>query len=418
MSTNSVTPIVSGHPQSIKKSNKLAEVCYDIRGPVLKEAQRLEEEGHTVLKLNIGNPAPWGFSAPEEIIRDVIHNIPESQGYSDAKGIYSARKAVMQYTQQIGIKGVDIEDIYIGNGVSELVVMAMQALLNDGDEVLIPAPDFPLWSAAVNLCGGRPVHYLCDEAADWQPDLADIRSKITPQTKALVVINPNNPTGAVYEKAMLESLIGIAREFDLVVLADEIYDKITYDDAPYIPMASMADDLLMITMSGLSKSYRVAGFRTGWMIVSGAKSRAQDYIEGLDILSSMRLCSNVPTQHAIQTALGGYQSIYDLTSPGGRLHEQRDLAWRLLNDIDGITCVKPRGALYLFPKIDTKKFNIKDDERFVLDLLIEEKVLVVQGTGFNWPKPDHFRVVFLPREEDLREAIGRIDRFLSHYRQA
>ena len=417
MKSDTISPI-SPHPQRlIRKSNKLEEVCYDIRGPVLREAHRLEEEGHKVLKLNIGNPAPWGFEAPEEILRDVIHNIPASQGYSDSKGIYSARKAVMQYSQQIGIKDVDIEDVYIGNGVSELVVMAMQALVNDGDEVLIPAPDFPLWSAAVNLCGGKPVHYLCDEAADWQPDLQDIRRKITPNTKALVVINPNNPTGAVYERAMLESLIEIAREFDLVVLADEIYDKILFDDAEYIPVASLAEDLLILTLSGLSKSYRVAGFRTGWLIVSGAKQRAQDYIEGLDILSSMRLCSNVPTQHAIQTALGGYQSITELTSPGGRLHEQRLLAWRMLNDIDGISCVKPKGALYLFPKIDTKKFNIKDDEKFVLDLLLQEKVLVVQGSGFNWPKPDHFRIVFLPYEKDLTEAISRIDRFLSTYRQ-
>lgn len=418
MKTDTVSPISSRPQRLIRKSDKLADVCYDIRGPVLREAQRLEEEGHKVLKLNIGNPAPWGFEAPEEIIRDVIHNVPESQGYSDSKGIYSARKAVMQYTQQIGIQGVDIDDIYIGNGVSELVVMAMQALVNDGDEVLIPAPDFPLWTAAANLCGGRPVHYLCDEGADWQPDLDDLRSKITPRTKALVIINPNNPTGAVYERAMLESLIEIAREFDLVVLADEIYDKILYDDAEYIPVASLAEDLLILTMSGLSKSYRVAGFRTGWMIVSGAKLRAQDFIEGLDILSSMRLCSNVPTQHAIQTALGGYQSIFDLTGAGGRLREQRDLAWELLNNIDGVSCLKPKGALYLFPKIDTKKFNIRDDERFVLDLLTKEKVLVVQGTGFNWPQPDHFRVVFLPREEDLREAIGRIDHFLSTYRQA
>jgi len=417
MKTDTVSPISSRPQRLIRKSDKLADVCYDIRGPVLKEAHRLEEEGHKVLKLNIGNPAPWGFAAPDEIIRDVIHNVPESQGYSDSKGIYSARKAVMQYTQQIGIQNVDIDDIYIGNGVSELVVMAMQALVNDGDEVLIPAPDFPLWSAAVNLCGGRPVHYLCDEGADWQPDLEDLRSKITPRTKAMVIINPNNPTGAVYERAMLESLIEIAREFDLVVLADEIYDKILYDDAEYIPVASLADDLLILTMSGLSKSYRVAGFRTGWLIVSGAKLRAQDFIEGLDILSSMRLCSNVPTQHAIQTALGGHQSILDLTCPGGRLHEQRDLAWQLLNDIDGVSCVKPKGALYLFPKIDTKKFNIRNDEQFVLDLLTKEKVLVVQGTGFNWPEPDHFRVVFLPREEDLREAIGRIDHFLSTYRQ-
>lgn len=417
MSLDKVTPISPSPTRLIRKSSKLEDVCYDIRGPVLKEASRLEQEGHKVLKLNIGNPAPWGFDAPEEILRDVIRNIPASQGYSDSKGIYSARKAVMQYSQQIGIKDVDIEDIYIGNGVSELVVMAMQALINDGDEVLIPAPDFPLWSAAVNLCGGKPVHYLCDEEADWQPDLADIRSKITANTKAMVVINPNNPTGAVYSRQVLQGLVNIAKEFDLVVMADEIYDKIVYDDAEYVAMASLTDDLLMLTLSGLSKSYRVAGFRTGWLIVSGAKSRAQDYIEGLEILSSMRLCSNVPTQHAIQTALGGFQSIKTLTSPGGRLHEQRLIAWEKLNDIDGITCVKPKGALYLFPKIDVKKFNIKNDERFVLDLLQQEKVLVVQGSGFNWPKPDHFRIVFLPYEKDLNEAIGRIGRFLSTYRQ-
>lgn len=418
MKTDKVSPILPKPQRLIRKSDKLADVCYDIRGPVLKEANRLEEEGHKVFKLNIGNPAPWGFEAPEEILRDVIHNIPASQGYSDSKGLYSARKAVMQYCQQIGIAGVDIDDIYIGNGVSELVVMAMQGLINDGDEVLIPAPDFPLWSAAANLCGGKPVHYLCDEGANWQPDLDDLRSKITPNTKALVVINPNNPTGAVYEKAMLEALLEIAHEHDLVVMADEIYDKITYDDAQYIPLASLAhEDMLILTMSGLSKSYRVAGFRTGWLIISGAKLRAADYIEGLDILASMRLCSNVPTQHAIQTALGGYQSINDLIAPGGRLHEQRDLAWEMLNQIDGVSCVKPQGALYLFPRLDTRKFNIHNDEQFVLDLLVKEKVLVVQGSGFNWHQPDHFRVVFLPREEELKESIGRIDRFLSTYRQ-
>ena len=418
MKTDKVSPILPKPQRLIRKSDKLADVCYDIRGPVLKEANRLEEEGHKVFKLNIGNPAPWGFEAPEEILRDVIHNIPASQGYSDSKGLYSARKAVMQYCQQIGIAGVDIDDIYIGNGVSELVVMAMQGLINDGDEVLVPAPDFPLWSAAANLCGGKPVHYLCDEGANWQPDLDDLRSKITPNTKALVVINPNNPTGAVYEKAMLEALLEIAHEHDLVVMADEIYDKITYDDAQYIPLASLAhEDMLILTMSGLSKSYRVAGFRTGWLIISGAKLRAADYIEGLDILASMRLCSNVPTQHAIQTALGGYQSINDLIAPGGRLHEQRDLAWEMLNQIDGVSCVKPQGALYLFPRLDTRKFNIHNDEQFVLDLLVKEKVLVVQGSGFNWHQPDHFRVVFLPREEELKESIGRIDRFLSTYRQ-
>lgn len=412
-----ITPITPKPRRQIRKSAKLDEVCYDIRGPVLKKAHRLEEEGHKVIKLNIGNPAPWGFEAPEEILRDVIHNIPASQGYSDSKGIYSARKAVMQYAQQIGIDGVDIEDVYIGNGVSELVVMALQGLVNNGDEVLIPAPDFPLWSAAVNLCGGTPVHYRCDEGSGWQPDLADIRAKITPRTKALVIINPNNPTGAVYEKAMLQALVDIAYEHDLVVMADEIYDKIVYDDAEYVPVASLTEDLLILTLSGLSKSYRVAGFRTGWMIVSGAKERAQDYIEGLDILSSMRLCSNVPTQHAIQTALGGYQSINELTGPGGRLAEQRDLAWRMLNDIDGVSCTRPLGALYLFPKLDVKKFNIKDDERFVLDLLTQEKVLVVQGTGFNWPEPDHFRIVFLPRVDELREAIVRLEKFLGGYRQ-
>lgn len=412
-----VTPITPQPRRLIRKSAKLDEVCYDIRGPVLLQANRLEEEGHKILKLNIGNPAPWGFEAPEEILRDVIHNIPASQGYCDSKGIYSARKAVMQYAQQIGIAGVEVDDIYIGNGVSELVVMAMQGLINDGDEVLIPAPDFPLWSAAANLSGAKPVHYICDEGSGWQPDLADIRAKITPNTKALVVINPNNPTGAVYEKAMLEALIAIAREFDLVVLADEIYDKILYDQAQYIPMACLADDLLILTLSGLSKSYRVAGFRTGWLIVSGAKQRAQDYIEGLNILASMRLCSNVPTQHAIQTALGGYQSINELTCPGGRLYEQRDVAWRMLNDIDGISCVKPMGALYLFPKLDSKKFNIKNDEKFVLDLLTKEKVLVVQGTGFSWPQHNHFRIVFLPHEEELVDAISRIERFLAHYRQ-
>ena len=418
MKTDKVSPISPKPQRLIRKSDKLADVCYDIRGPVLKEAHRLEEEGHKVFKLNIGNPAPWGFEAPEEILRDVIHNVPASQGYSDSKGLYSARKAVMQYCQQIGIPGVDIDDIYIGNGVSELVVMAMQGLINDGDEVLIPAPDFPLWSAAANLCGGKPVHYLCDEGANWQPDLDDLRRKITPNTKVLVVINPNNPTGAVYEKAMLEALLETARQHDLVVMADEIYDKITYDDAQYIPMASLAhEDMLILSMSGLSKSYRVAGFRTGWLVISGDKVRAADYLEGLDILASMRLCSNVPTQHAIQTALGGYQSINDLIAPGGRLHEQRDLAWELLNQIDGVSCVKPEGALYLFPKLDIRKFNIHNDEQFVLDLLVKEKVLVVQGTGFNWPQPDHFRIVFLPREEELRESISRIDRFLSTYRQ-
>jgi alanine-synthesizing transaminase len=412
-----MTQVNSPQPRTIRKSEKLADVCYDIRGPILTAANKLEAEGNQILKLNIGNPAPWGFSAPEEILRDVVRNIPHSQGYCDSKGLFAARKAVMQYCQQINIRDVDIEDIYIGNGVSELVVMSMQALVNDGDEILIPSPDFPLWSAAVNLCGGKPVHYLCDEEDEWQPDLADIRSKITPNTRGIVVINPNNPTGAVYTAQMQQALIDIAREHDLVVFADEIYDKILFDDQEYIPLASYADDLLIMTFSGLSKSYRVAGFRTGWMIVSGARDRATDFIEGLNILASMRLCSNVPTQHAIQTALGGHQSIFELTKPGGRLYEQRNIAWELLNDIEGISCVKPKGALYLFPKIDTQRFNIKDDEQFVLDLLLAEKVLMVQGTGFNWSKPDHFRVVFLPHVEQLQESMGRVKRFLDDYRQ-
>jgi alanine-synthesizing transaminase len=412
-----MTQVKSPQPRTIRKSEKLADVCYDIRGPILTAANKLEAEGNQILKLNIGNPAPWGFSAPEEILRDVVRNIPHSQGYCDSKGLFAARKAVMQYCQQINIRDVDIEDIYIGNGVSELVVMSMQALVNDGDEILIPSPDFPLWSAAVNLCGGKPVHYLCDEEDEWQPDLADIRSKITPNTRGIVVINPNNPTGAVYTPQMQQALIDIAREHDLVVFADEIYDKILFDDQEYIPLASYADDLLIMTFSGLSKSYRVAGFRTGWMIVSGARDRATDFIEGLNILASMRLCSNVPTQHAIQTALGGHQSIFELTKPGGRLYEQRNIAWELLNDIEGISCVKPKGALYLFPKIDTQRFNIKDDEQFVLDLLLAEKVLMVQGTGFNWSKPDHFRVVFLPHVEQLQESMGRVKRFLDDYRQ-
>jgi alanine-synthesizing transaminase len=407
----------SGHGKQIAKSSKLDEVCYDIRGPVLAEAHRLEEEGHRVIKLNIGNPAPWGFDAPEEILLDVIHNLPQSQGYCESKGLYSARKAIMQYCQQIGIDNVEIDDIYVGNGVSELVVMGMQGLLENGDEVLIPAPDYPLWTAATYLCGGRAVHYRCDESADWAPDLDDLRARVTPRTRAMVIINPNNPTGAVYPKDVLEEMLEIARENDLVVFADEIYDKILYDGVDHVPVASLADDLLIMTMNGLSKTYRVAGFRTGWMVVSGAKHRARDYIEGLDILASMRLCPNVPTQHAIQTALGGYQSIMEFLQPGGRLREQRDYAWQRLNDMEGISCVKPKGALYLFPKIDTARFAIENDEQFALDLLRQEKVLVVQGTGFNWSEPDHFRIVFLPRIEDLEEALDRIERFLDGYRQ-
>ncbi len=399
------------------KSNKLANVCYDIRGPVMKHAKRLEDEGQRVLKLNIGNPAPFGFEAPEEILQDVIRNLPTAQGYSDSKGLFSARKAVMHYCQQMNIQGVGIEDIYLGNGVSELIVMSLQAMLNNGDEVLIPAPDYPLWTAACTLAGGKPVHYLCDEQAGWFPDLNDIRNKITPNTKAILIINPNNPTGAVYSKELLEEIIELARQHNLIVLSDEIYDKILYDDAKHTCIASLADDLLFLTFNGLSKSYRVAGFRSGWLIVSGAKGRAKGYIEGLDMLANMRLCANVPAQHAIQTALGGYQSINDLVLPNGRLLEQRNRAWELLNDIPGISCVKPMGALYAFPRIDPKVCPIHNDEKFVLDLLLQEKLLIVQGTAFNWPWPDHFRVVTLPRVEDLEMAIGRIGNFMKTYRQ-
>jgi alanine-synthesizing transaminase len=399
------------------KSNKLANVCYDIRGPVLKHAKRLEEEGQRILKLNIGNPAPFGFEAPDEILQDVIRNLPTAQGYSDSKGLFSARKAVMQYYQQKNVEGVGIEDIYLGNGVSELIVMSLQALLNNGDEVLVPAPDYPLWTAAVSLAGGNAVHYLCDEGADWFPDLADIKAKITPNTKAMVIINPNNPTGAVYSKEVLLGMLEIARAHNLVVFSDEIYDKILYDDAVHICTASLAPDLLCLTFNGLSKSYRVAGFRSGWIAISGPKHNAQSYIEGIDMLANMRLCANVPSQHAIQTALGGYQSINDLVLPQGRLLEQRNRTWELLNDIPGVSCVKPMGALYAFPKIDPKVCPIHNDEKFVLDLLLSEKLLVVQGTAFNWPWPDHFRVVTLPRVDDLEMAIGRIGNFLKSYRQ-
>ncbi len=412
-----VTPLTPLGHQTIAKSTKLANVCYDIRGPVLREAMRLEEEGHRVLKLNIGNPAPFGFEAPEEILVDVIHNLPQSQGYCDSKGLYSARKAVMQRCQQMGVTGVEVEDIYIGNGVSELIVMAMQALINDGDEILVPAPDYPLWTAAITLAGGKAVHYRCDEQSDWIPDIGDLRRKVTSRTRAIVVINPNNPTGAVYPRDVLEQVVAIAHSHDLVLFADEIYDRILYDDAVHVPLATLTDDLLVISFNGLSKTYRVAGFRTGWMVISGAKHRARDYIEGLDILASMRLCSNVPTQHAVQTALGGYQSIREFIVPGGRMYEQRNYAHALLTQIEGVTCVKPKGALYLFPRLDPRRFNITDDERFALDLLQQEKLLVVQGTGFNWPEPDHFRIVFLPRKDELTEAIGRLAHFLDDYRQ-
>ncbi len=402
---------------SYVKSTKLANVCYDIRGPVLAEATRLEEEGHRILKLNIGNPAPFGFETPDEILQDVIHMLPASQGYCESKGLYSARKAVMQHCQKTGISNVEIEDIYLGNGVSELITMSLQALLNNGDEVLIPAPDYPLWTASVSLAGGNPVHYMCDEQAEWFPDLDDIRRKINVNTKAIVLINPNNPTGAVYSKELLEAIVNIAREHQLIIFSDEIYDKILYDDAQHIPMASLAEDVLCITFNGLSKAYRLAGFRSGWLIITGAKHRARDYIEGLDMLASMRLCANVPAQHAIQTALGGHQSIGDLILPGGRLLEQRNLAYDMLNQIPGVSCTKPKGAIYLFPKLDTKVFSITNDEQLVLDFLRQEKILLVQGTAFNWPQPDHLRVVFLPRKEDLSQSLTQLDHFLSNYSQ-
>ena len=401
----------------VSQSSKLANVCYDIRGPVLQEAKRLEAEGHQVLKLNIGNPAPFGFAAPEEMLQDVILNLPAAHGYGDSKGLLSARRAVVQYYQTKGVHGVDVEDVYLGNGVSELIVMALQALLDNGDEVLVPSPDYPLWTAATSLCGGTAVHYLCDEQQDWYPDVADIEKKITDRTRAIVVINPNNPTGAVYPDALLEQLVELARRHHLLLLSDEIYDKILYDGATHTSTAALAPDLLCLTFNGLSKAYRVAGFRTGWMVVSGPKQHAESYIEGLEILSNMRLCPNVPTQHAVQTALGGYQSINDLVLPGGRLLEQRDVAHEMLTSIPGVTCVKPKGALYMFPRLDPKVHPIYDDEKFVLDLLLNERLLVVQGTGFNWAKPDHFRVVTLPRVADLKDAIGRIGRFLSTYRQ-
>jgi alanine-synthesizing transaminase len=403
--------------QPVRKSTKLANVCYDIRGPVLARAKQLEEEGHRVIKLNIGNPAPFGFEAPEEIVRDVIQNLPDASGYSDSKGLFAARKAIMHYTQQKGLRGVQLEDIYLGNGVSELIVMAMQALLNGGDEVLIPTPDYPLWTAAVSLSGGTPVHYLCDEDSGWMPDIDDIRAKITPRTRAIVVINPNNPTGALYPSSLLAEILELARTHQLIVYSDEVYDKVLFDGATHTAIASLADDVLCLTFGGLSKNYRACGFRAGWMIVSGEKKHAQDYIEGLTILASMRLCSNVPGQYAIQTALGGYQSIEDLVAPGGRLTRQRDLAWELLTAIPGVTCVRPQAALYLFPRLDPKVYPITDDEAFILELLETEHVLLVHGSGFNWPHPDHFRVVFLPHEDDLKEAIGRVAHFLESYRR-
>ncbi len=377
----------------------------------------MEEEGHKIIKLNIGNVGVFGFDPPEEIQLDMIRNLGNASAYSDSKGIFAARKAIMQYCQEKGIQGVTLDDIYTGNGVSELIVLAMNALLNNGDEVLVPAPDYPLWTAAVSLSGGTPVHYLCDESKEWAPDLADLRKRITPRTKAIVVINPNNPTGAIYSKEVLTELTSIAREHGLILFADEIYDKMLYDQEKHISLASLSTDVVTITFNGLSKNYRSCGYRAGWMVVSGDKEMIRDYIEGLNMLSSMRLCANVPGQYAIQTALGGYQSINDLVAEGGRLAKQRDLAWKLITEIPGVTCVKPKSALYLFPKLDPEMYPIEDDQQFVADLLKEEKVLLVQGSGFNWGKPDHFRVVFLPHEDVLKEAIGRLARFLERYRQ-
>jgi len=384
---------------------------------VLARARQMEEEGHRILKLNIGNLAPFGFDAPDEMRHDVIVNLSNASGYTDSKGLFAARKAIMHYSQAKHIAGVQLDDIIIGNGVSELIVMAMQGLLEDGDEVLVPAPDYPLWTAAVRLAGGAPRHYLCDEGNGWLPDLADIRAKITPRTRAIVIVNPNNPTGALYPEDLLRELVEIARLNQLIVYADEIYDKTLYDGATHTAIASLADDLLFVTFNGLSKNYRACGYRTGWMVVSGEKHHAKDYIEGLDILASMRLCANVPGQYAVQTALGGYQSINDLVAPTGRFCRQRDLAWQLITQIPGVSCVKPKAALYLFPRLDARMYPIKDDQEFVLELLEEEKVLVVQGSGFNWPHPDHLRLVFLPNSDDLTEAIGRIARFLEGYRR-
>jgi len=401
----------------IQKSRKLADVCYDIRGPVLEKARQMEEEGHKIMKLNIGNIAAFGINPPDEIVQDMILNMGESAGYTDSKGMFAPRKAVMHYSQQKNIAGVTIDDIYLGNGASELIVMGMNALLNAGDEVLVPAPDYPLWTAAVSLSGGTPVHYVCDEQSGWLPDIDDIRKKVTPNTRAIVVINPNNPTGALYPAEVLEQIVEVARQHQLIVFADEIYDKTLYDGATHTSIASLADDVLFVTLNGLSKNYRSCGYRAGWMIVSGEKRHAKDYIEGLNMLASMRLCANAPGQFAIQTALGGYQSINDLVGPGGRLLRQRDLAHKLLTDIPGVSCVKPKAALYMFPRLDPKIYPIKDDQQFAYELLAEEKVLIVQGTGFNWIAPDHFRVVFLPNSDDLTEAITRIARFLDGYRR-
>ena len=401
----------------IAKSSKLANVCYDIRGPVLDKARQMEEEGHKIIKLNIGNLAVFGFDPPDEIVQDMIRNLAHTAGYTDSKGMFAPRRAVVGYTQEKSVTGVGVDDVYLGNGASELIVMSLNALLDNGDEVLVPAPDYPLWTAAVSLSGGNPVHYLCDEQSEWMPDIADIRRKITPNTRAIVVINPNNPTGALYPETLLQELVELARQHQLIVFADEIYDKTLYDGNTHTSIASLADDVLFVTFNGLSKNYRACGYRAGWMVVSGNKRIAGDYIVGLNMLASMRLCSNTPGQLAIQTALGGYQSIKDLVAPTGRLARQRDMAYEMLTAIPGVSVVRPKAALYMFPRLDPKMYPIEDDQQFAYELLAEEKVLIVQGTGFNWARPDHFRVVFLPNSDDLSDAINRIARFLDHYRK-
>ncbi|KRF08505.1 aminotransferase [Arthrobacter sp. Soil782] len=400
-----------------KQSNKLHNVLYDIRGPLLEHAKYMEAEGHRILKLNIGNPAPFGFEAPDAILVDMIRHLPNAQGYSDSRGIFSARTAVVQYYQGRGIQNIDVDDVYLGNGVSELITLSLQALLNNGEEVLVPTPDYPLWTASVSLAGGTAVHYLCDESNSWWPDVEDLESKITPQTRGIVLINPNNPTGAVYPRSVIKQIVDLARRHDLIIFADEIYEKILYDDAVHVNAASVTgDDVLCLTFSGLSKAYRIAGFRSGWMAISGPKHRAADYIEGINLLANMRLCANVPAQHAIQTALGGYQSINDLILPGGRLRQQRDKAHELLNAIPGVSCELAQGALYLFPRLDPEVYPIKSDEQFALDLLKQQKILISHGTAFNWINPDHFRMVTLPSVEDIEDAIGRLAEFLSTYK--
>lgn len=399
------------------KSTKLDHVCYDIRGPVLDEANRMEENGETILKLNIGNPAPFGFRAPDEVVKDMMANLPHTQGYSDSRGLFSARKAIMQYCQLKHIPDVGMNDIYLGNGVSEMITMAMNALLDDGDEILVPAPDYPLWTGAITLSGGRAVHYICDEQSDWNPDIEDMRSKITDRTKGIVVINPNNPTGAVYDKDILEQIVELAREHELIIFADEIYDRLVMDGVEHISIASLCPDLFCVTMNGLSKSHRIAGYRVGWMCLSGDKSHVKGYLEGINMLSNMRLCSNVPAQSIVQTALGGYQSSQELLVPGGRVYEQREFIYKALNNIPGVSAVKPKAAFYIFPKLDVERFHITDDEKFALDFLKQQKVLINHGTAFNYPTPDHFRVVYLPRREVLEETMNKLELFLRKYRQ-